>query len=209
MFIRLFVYYMKKLYSFFTFAILFFLSGWLIWQGAEQTQLPQLGLNNQVFVSPTPILPNVLGTSQTSSSAEIKNLVPVTKVVDGDTIEVLINGQKQTVRLIGINTPETVDPRRPVQCFGKEASAETKRLLSGKQVYLTQDVSERDKYDRLLRFVYLPLDNNQLLFVNDYLIRQGFAQNYPYPPDVKYEDQFRQAETEAKSQKRGLWSQCQ
>lgn len=198
---------MKNHYSFLIFAILFFLSGWLIWQGIEQTNFRSLSTQRPVQ-SVLPKSSNVLGVEQASSSAEYKNLVAVTKVVDGDTIEVLINGQKKAVRLIGINTPETVDPRRPVQCFGKEASNETKRLLSGKMVYLTQDISETDKYDRLLRFVYLPLENNQMLFVNDYLVREGFAQNYPYPPDVKYADQFREAETEAKNQKRGLWSAC-
>lgn len=199
---------MNKKYSFVIFAVLFLLSIGLIWQGAKQTYLPTLVLYPEHAASASPIISNVLGESQSSTSAEIKNLVLVTKVVDGDTIEVLVNGQKKTVRLIGINTPETVDPRRPVQCFGKEASQETKRLLIGKQVYLTKDVSETDKYNRLLRFVYLPVETNQVLFVNDYLVRMGFAQNYPYPPDVKYEDQFRQAEEEAKNQKRGLWTAC-
>lgn len=129
----------------------------------------------------------------------------VTKVVDGDTIE-LQNGK--TVRLIGIDTPETVDPRRPVGCFGKEASNETKSLLSGKEVILQKDVSDNDKYGRLLRYIFLPLDNGQTLFVNDYLVRAGFAKVYTYPPDVKFNEQFRQAETEAREEKRGLWARC-
>lgn len=201
---------MKRGYSFIIFFILFVLSAGLIWQGIKQTDFDVLTLPAQETVVPSPsISAQVLGVDEASNAAQINSLVQVTKVVDGDTIDVLINGQKQTVRLIGINTPETVDPRRPVQCFGKEASNETKRLLVGKQVYLTKDVSETDKYNRILRLVYLPLENGQMLFVNDYLIRQGFANNYPYPPDVKFEEQFRQAETEAKEQKRGLWSQCQ
>lgn len=139
---------------------------------------------------------------------EETQLYKVTKVVDGDTIEVDINGQFKKIRLIGINTPETIDPRRPVQCFGAEASHETKRLLEGKSVRLEKDVSETDKYGRLLRFVYLPLETNQWLLVNDYLVREGFAQNYTYPPDISKNEQFKQAETEARAVKKGLWGSC-
>ncbi len=131
--------------------------------------------------------------------------VVVAKVVDGDTIG-LINGQ--TVRFIGIDTPETVDPRRPVGCFGKEASNETKSLLVNKEVILQKDVSDTDKYNRLLRYIFLPLDNGQILFVNDYLVREGFAKVLTYPPDVKYNEQLRQAEKEARENNRGLWGRC-
>lgn len=131
--------------------------------------------------------------------------VLVTKVIDGDTI--VINNQT-VVRFVGIDTPETVDPRRPVDCFGKEASNETKSLLSGKEVILQKDVSEKDKYGRLLRLIFLALDNGQTLFVNDYLIREGFAKVYTYSPDVKYDKQFKQAETAARQEKRGLWGKC-
>ena len=130
----------------------------------------------------------------------------VTKVIDGDTME--IEGGK-TIRFIGIDTPETVDPRKSVQCFGKEASSETKSLLSGKTVILQKDVSETDKYGRLLRYIYLPPSRSgQILFVNDYLVREGFARVLTYPPDVKYNEQFREAEKEAKAQKKGLWGRC-
>ncbi|MBI2018797.1 thermonuclease family protein [Candidatus Daviesbacteria bacterium] len=134
--------------------------------------------------------------------------VQVVKVVDGDTIEVVLGGVKKTVRLIGIDTPETVDPRRPVGCFGKEASNETKSLLSEKVVILQKDVSETDKYGRLLRYIFLPLENGQTLFVDDYLVRGGFAKVLTYPPDVKYNERFRQAEKEAKDSKKGLWGRC-
>lgn len=129
----------------------------------------------------------------------------VSKVIDGDTI-VLEDGQ--TVRFVGIDTPETVDPRRPVGCFGKEASNETKKLLVGKVVILQKDVSNTDKYKRLLRYIYLPLENGQILFINDYLVRTGFAKVYTYPPDIKFNEQFRQAEKEAREFKRGLWGRC-
>lgn len=132
----------------------------------------------------------------------------VTKVVDGDTIEVNINGKIFKVRYIGIDTPETKDPRRPVECFGKEASNENKKLVEGKEVILQKDVSNTDKYNRLLRYVYLLLENGSLLFVNDYLIREGFATALTYPPDVKFTEQFLQAQQEAKMNKKGLWARC-
>lgn len=128
------------------------------------------------------------------------------KVIDGDTLE-LIDGR--TVRLLGIDTPETVDPRRPVGCFGKQASAETKELLSGKEIIMQKDVSDTDKYGRLLRLIYLPLSDGQILFVNDYLVRMGFAAVLTYPPDVKYDKQLREAEVQAKEEKRGLWGFCE
>ena len=138
--------------------------------------------------------------SQSATNIQSEN-IKVTRVIDGDTIE--IEGGSR-VRLVGIDTPETVDPRAPVACFGKEASEETKRLLAGKSVTLEKDISETDKYGRLLRYVFI--DN---LFVNDYLVRQGFAQASTYPPDVKYQNQFLEAQQEAQANNRGLWSACQ
>ena len=132
----------------------------------------------------------------------------VTKVVDGDTIVVQIEGVEQTVRFVGIDTPETVDPRRPVGCFGKQASNETKELLTNKWVILQKDISDTDKYNRLLRYIYLPLEEGKYLFVNDYLVRKGFAKAYTYPPDVKFNEQFLQAEQEAREALEGLWGAC-
>ena len=103
---------------------------------------------------------------------------------------------------------ETVDPRRPVQCFGKEAGNRLKSLLSEKEIVLQKDVSETDKYSRLLRYIFLPLPDGQMLFVNDYMVREGFAKVLTYPPDVKYNEQFRQAEREAREAGRGLWGRC-
>lgn len=124
----------------------------------------------------------------------------VTKVIDGDTIEI-DNGRK--VRYIGIDTPETKDPRKGVQCFGQEASLKNKELVLGKKIRLEKDVSETDKYERLLRYVYVGD-----IFVNDYLVRQGFAHAVSFPPDIKYQEQFRQAQAEARENKRGLWLDC-
>lgn len=125
----------------------------------------------------------------------------VTKVVDGDTIK-LESGQ--TVRLIGIDTPETVDPRRGVQCFGKEASDKTKELLVGTLITLEKDVSETDKYGRLLRYVY-----KDGAMINQLLVEQGYARSSSYPPDIKHQDLLRQAEQEAREANRGLWSTCE
>ncbi len=149
-------------------------------------------------------LPPATSSATLGSSTKQQRFL-VTRVIDGDTIE-LSTGQK--VRYVGMDTPETVDPRRPVGCFGKEASSENKKLVEGKEVILEKDVSETDKYSRLLRYVYLPLPDGNLLFVNDYLVRAGFAKVYTYPPDVKFNEQFLQAEREARTQNRGMWAAC-
>ena len=121
-----------------------------------------------------------------------------TRVVDGDTI-VLSNGEK--VRLIGVDTPETKHPRKPVEYYGKEASAFTKKMVEGKPVRLEYDWQERDKYGRLLAYVYL-MDGT---FLNAEIIKQGFGHAYTRFP-FKYLDQFRQYEKEAREGKRGLWA---
>lgn len=122
----------------------------------------------------------------------------ISRVIDGDTIE-LTNGKK--VRLIGIDTPETKHPTKPVEYFGKEASAFTRQLLQGKQVRLEYDVQETDRYGRLMAYVYLP-DGT---FVNKILVERGYAQVSTYPPNVKYEQVFLQALREARANNRGLW----
>lgn len=130
----------------------------------------------------------------------------VERVVDGDTIVVHLGGRDERVRLIGIDTPETVDPRKPVQCFGKEASAHTKDLLPpGTVVRLERDVEARDRYDRLLAYVYRASDG---LFVNLALARDGYAQQLTIPPNVAYVDEIRAAVSEARQAGRGLWSSC-
>ncbi len=126
----------------------------------------------------------------------------VTRVVDGDTIEVEIDGMEYKVRYIGIDTPETVDPRRPVGYFGKEASAKNKELVDGKIVRLEKDINETDKYGRLLRYVYVGET-----MINRELVRLGYAKASTYPPDVKYSSLFMQAEREARENKVGLWAE--
>lgn len=132
------------------------------------------------------------------SVAEPGDTVRVGRVIDGDTIR-LTDGR--TVRYIGIDAPETVDPKRSVQCFGKEASAEDRRLVEGKEVRIVKDVSETDRYGRLLRYVY-----EGDTFVNEALVRGGFARAEAYPPDVRYRDLFGEAEHDAKTNHRGLWA---
>jgi len=105
------------------------------------------------------------------------------------------------VRYIGIDSPETKHPSVDLECYGQEASIKNNELVSGKEIRLEKDVSEIDKYGRLLRYVYVGD-----IFVNDYLVRQGYAQASSYPPDIKHQEQFRKAEKEARENKRGLWS---
>jgi micrococcal nuclease len=129
----------------------------------------------------------------------------VSRDVDGDTIDVTMGTQKETVRFLGIDTPETHDPRKPVQCFGQAAAAHTKALLEGKNVRLEPDPtnSDRDKYHRLLRYVYLP-DGT---LVNAELIRDGYAFAYTVFPLTKL-DEFRALEVQARETNRGLWAGC-
>lgn len=127
--------------------------------------------------------------------------VKVTRVIDGDTIEIE-SGER--LRYIGIDTPEKNDPRKPVQCFAEEASKRNMELVEGKIIKFYKDVAERDKYGRLLGYVYL----EDGTFVNLELVKDGVAFSYPYPPDISKQDEFSQAEKEARESKVGLWSAC-
>jgi len=122
----------------------------------------------------------------------------VYRVVDGDTIK--IDGGKKRVRYIGIDTPETVHPSKPVECYGKQASNKNKKLVEGKEILLEKDVSETDQYGRLLRYVWI--DD---ILVNELLVREGYAQSSTYPPDVKYQNKFIEAQRLAMAEKKGLW----
>lgn len=138
-----------------------------------------------------------------SSSSSVA-LYQVLEVVDGDTIKINLNGATTTIRLIGMDTPETLDPRKVVQCFGKEASAKAKELLSGKMVRLENDstTEELDKYSRPLKYVYL----EDGTFYNDKMIRDGYAHEYTYNKPYKYQTQFKEAQKEASTNLRGLWA---
>ncbi len=131
----------------------------------------------------------------------------VTKVIDGDTIQIE-GGYK--IRYIGVDAPETVDPKRPVGCFGSQASDKNKELVLGKNVILEKDVSETDKFGRFLRYVYIANSEtgSEPIFVNDYLVRTGYARVSTYPPDVRYQEKFLESEKYARENNLGLWSQC-
>jgi micrococcal nuclease len=130
----------------------------------------------------------------------------VEHVVDGDTVVARVHGGDEHVRLIGIDTPETVDPDGPVMCFGPEASAETHRLLpDGTPVRLVRDVEGRDAYGRLLAYVYNAVDGT---FVNLALARGGFADVLAIAPNTAHGDELRAAVTDAKQARRGLWGRC-
>jgi micrococcal nuclease len=145
-------------------------------------------------------------TTSTTGSASSPGEAVVQRVVDGDTIVVHIAGRDERVRLIGVDTPESVDPRSPVQCYGKEASAFTAQLLpEGSVVRLERDVEARDRFDRLLAYVYRVSDD---LFVNLELARAGYAQVLTIPPNVAYAEQFRVAAAAARQAGTGLWSAC-
>lgn len=129
--------------------------------------------------------------------------VAVTRVIDGDTIVVAGN---ERVRLIGMDTPETKDPKRPVGCYGEEASKFTASLLPpGTGVRLVGDVEERDRYGRLLAYVYRSSDG---LFVNAELLRRGFAQLLTIPPNVAHTDELTAIASQARASAQGLWGAC-
>ena len=127
----------------------------------------------------------------------------VIRIIDGDTIQAKTNGKVETIRLIGINTPETVDPRRPVECFGKEASEKTKELLNDKTVKIETDPSQdmRDKYGRLLAYIFLEDGTN----INKKLIEEGYAYEYTHERPYQYQIEFKQAQKQAEEAERGLW----
>lgn len=145
-----------------------------------------------------------------------KNTFPeatIVRVVDGDTVEVSVEGNTYKLRMIGVNTPETKHPKKGVEFFGKEASAFTTEQLTGKTVYLQKDVSETDKYGRLLRYIWIQrpgtdeptADEIKSLMFNSILVANGYANSSSYAPDIKYQDIFKELERPAREQGWGLW----
>jgi micrococcal nuclease len=143
-------------------------------------------------------------TEELMEEGEVREeLFDVVKVIDGDTITVKMDGKNETIRLIGLDTPETSDPRTGVQCFGKEATAKLKSVI-GTRVAVERDEreGERDKYDRLLAYIY----NEEGTLLNKYMIAQGYAYEYTYDDPYKYQKEFKAAQADAKAKKRGLWA---
>lgn len=157
-----------------------------------------------IFVVVGYIQSSNIGNKGDNSQVNTNNqLYSVTDVVDGDTIKVSEIG---TIRLIGVDTPETVDPRKEVQCFGIEASNKTKEFLTNKNVKLEYDLTQgmTDKYGRTLAYVY----REDGLFINLELIKQGYAHEYTYSVPYKYQTEFKQAQANAKALSLGLWGMC-
>lgn len=141
--------------------------------------------------------------SQPESKFDLNGKYEVVNVIDGDTIEIKINNKVKKVRMLGIDTPETVDPRKTVQCFGKEASDKTKELLIDRRISLELDITQYsyDKYGRILAYV----KREDGLFINEYLLENGYAYEYTYNIPYKFQKHFKNLENDAKENKRGLW----
>ena len=175
----------------------------LIIGGGISVLLIGVGIGSGLNRTPSDSLPAPMSLNTRKASGDNglgDDFVKVTRIIDGDTIEI-VGGER--VRYIGIDTPETVDPRKPVQCFGVEASKKNQELIEGQMVRLEKDVTERDKYNRLLRYVWVGD-----AFINLELVKQGFAHSYSYPPDIKYQDQIVAAQQQAREAKIGLWGAC-
>ena len=125
----------------------------------------------------------------------------VTKIVDGDTFYAIVDGKEQSIRLIGVDTPETKHPNKAKQCFGSEATDYVSELLLNKVVTLENDTSDKDRYGRLLRYAWVG-DT----FVNYNLVLNGYAFSVAYPPDIKHQIDFEIAEQKAKEEELGVWS---
>jgi micrococcal nuclease len=129
----------------------------------------------------------------------------VVRVVDGDTIRVRLDGRTERVRYIGVDTPESVKPGTPVQCYAKRAAAANAALVAGRSVRLVGDVEHRDRYGRLLAYVYREPDG---AFVNAQLVRDGYARTLTIAPNVAHAQQFAQLAQTARRSGRGLWRAC-
>jgi micrococcal nuclease len=129
--------------------------------------------------------------------------VYVSRVVDGDTVEVQLDGREEDVRYIGVDTPETVKPGEPVQCFGPQASSFNHRLVEGRRVRLVFDEERRDVYGRILAYVYLGKR-----FVSAELVRRGFARTLTIPPNDNFAERLKRLEIAAARAGRGLWGSC-
>jgi len=145
------------------------------------------------------------GDGRRGSASGGERTARVVRVVDGDTIKVSVDGRTDRVRYIGVDTPETVKPRTPVQCFGHQASARNAALVAGQEVRLVPDREARDRYGRLLAYVYRASDD---LFVNAVLVRDGYARTLTIPPNDRYAARFRKLQDEARTDRRGLWKAC-
>jgi micrococcal nuclease len=147
-----------------------------------------------------------LWSNEVPRGAEPASLISIS---DGDTIRVDVGDREETVRLILIDTPETHDPNNPPECYGAEATAFLEGLLPvGSALYLETDVSERDRFGRLLRYVWLER-GDEVYLVNEAMVRSGYAAQSTFPPDVKYQERIQEAARFSREHGYGLWSACQ
>jgi len=164
--------------------------------------------HTSAYNTPTKVTPNKTSLVRTDASNQKTNFVfyRVISVVDGDTFQVNMNGKIETVRVLGIDTPETVDPKQPVGCYGKQASQYADHLLYQKLVRLETDTSQddRDVYGRLLRYVWL----EDGTFFNEKMLREGYAREYTFIHPYYYQTEFTKIAQEAQTAKRGLWGAC-
>jgi micrococcal nuclease len=139
----------------------------------------------------------------TGDDSETSSQVKITRVVDGDTVEATVDGNTEDIRYIGVDTPESVKPDTPVECFALRASHFNERLVEGETVRLEYDEEERDVYGRLLAYVYLGDE-----FVNAELVKRGYATTLTIPPNTRFAELFAQLEETASAAERGLWGRC-
>lgn len=138
----------------------------------------------------------------TPTSSPSRDQVKVERVVDGDTLEILLNGKKEKLRLIGVDTPEMKKPNTPIMFYGEEASQYTKKRLDKKTIELEWDINRKDQYDRLLAYVWIDGE----LF-NRTLVSEGYARIATFPPNVKYVDKFKKDQEDARQKQKGLWKE--
>ncbi|MED1738152.1 thermonuclease family protein [Bacillus swezeyi] len=145
---------------------------------------------------------STLVASKTSEQDNDRIEAPVIRVIDGDTFVANVDGQEEKIRLILVDTPESVHPSKPEEPYSKEASDFAKKTLSNQTVQLEMDVEKRDKYGRLLAYVYLR-DGSSF---NEELLEKGYARLAVFPPNIKYKAEYEQAEDKAKKRQLGIWN---
>lgn len=167
-----------------------------------------------VYLSQTPWTQVAKPNAQILKLAENYMVLPPAYPLEIATVEAVIDGDTfkasgKTIRMLGIDTPETNHPRIKLECYGLAASEISKKLLTGKTVFLESDVENKDMYNRFLRYVYLASTNSaKLVMVNALLVGEGYAQVYTKSPNVKYLDALLALQNLAREQKKGLWGQC-
>jgi micrococcal nuclease len=181
--------------------------GGLVGCGPDEVDGPPVADRSSPTSTDPPAAPSAAAATAVVDEVPDGDDAVVVRVVDGDTIIASVGGDEQRVRFIGMDTPESVHPQRAVECFGREASAHTTRLIGpGTAVRLVYDVERTDRFGRTLAYVYR-LDDG--LFVNLALLLDGYAQVATFPPNVAHVQDFRAAQRAAREADRGLWSACE